>query len=112
MFERLPFITKTTLDRFLSEGLAALLADLETPLQNVRKDNPHLYRAIQIAAQSIARDIGDGESTEQLVTDLFASLFIVLRLIDLALGSEFKLIDAALQRQRLHTAIGENRETN
>jgi len=86
MFEHLPFITEAALDRFHDEDLMQLLSDLETPLEAVRKDNPHLYAAIQIAARSVIEDIGGGESAEQVITDVFAGIFIVLRLIDLALG--------------------------
>ena len=101
MFEHLPYITESTLHYCHNEDLEGLLADVKTPLEPVRRDNPCLHRAIQQMAGFIAQDIHDDELRDKVIGNIWAGQFIVLR-----------LIDAAMRRQRLHTVIGEDRETN
>ena len=88
MFEHLPYITEGILYYCHNEDLEALLADVKTPLEPLRQDNPYLYFAIQLAVKSIVQDIHDGELQERIIGNLWAEMFIVLRLLDLALGSE------------------------
>ena len=88
MFEHLPYITEDILYHSHNEDLEALLADVKTPLAPVRRENPNLYRAIQLAVQSVVQDIHDDELRERITGNIYAEMFIVMRLIDLAIDAE------------------------
>ena len=88
MFEHLPYVTEATLHYCHNEDLESLLADVKTPLEPIRRDNPHLYRAIQLAVQSVVQDIHDDELRERIIGNIYAEMFIVMRLIDLAIDAE------------------------
>jgi hypothetical protein len=88
VFEYLPYVSEATLHYSQNEDLEALLADVKTPLEPIRRDNPNLYHAVEGAVRYIAQDVHDDQLRERIIEDIYAEMFIVLRLIDLAYGCE------------------------